>query len=75
MAISISILLLPALILVAVAMLLLSVRVLLKRGGRFPNTHIGGSKAMRDRGIGCQKTQQMEADLHRNLKERVQANQ
>ncbi len=72
MAISISMLLLPALIIVAIAMLLLSVRIIFKRGGQFPNMHIGGSKAMRDRGIGCQKTQQMEADLHRNLKERVQ---
>lgn len=45
---------LPAtLVLVAVAMLLLVVRILLKRGGTFHSQHIGQSRAMRERGIHC----------------------
>ena len=37
----------------AVAVALLSVKVLLKKGGRFSSQHIHDSKAMRDRGIHC----------------------
>ena len=29
--------------------------------GRFPNTHVSGSKAMRKRGIGCVQSQDREA--------------
>ena len=50
-----------ALLIVAISMVLLSVKVLLKKGGRFPNTHVGGSKAMRERGIGCIQSQDREA--------------
>ena len=50
-----------ALLIVAISMALLSVKVLLKKGGRFPNTHVGGSKAMRERGIGCIQSQDREA--------------
>ena len=38
---------------VAVAVLLLSVKLLLKGDTRGPMTHIGASKAMRQRGIHC----------------------
>lgn len=31
------------------------------KGGRFPNIHIGGSKAMKKRGIGCAASQDREA--------------
>ena len=48
---------------VAAAMLLLSVRVLLKKGGRFHSLHIGQSKAMRERGIHCVQAQDLEAHL------------
>ncbi len=41
------------LIIVAVSMAFLAVKLLLKRNGRFPNLHIGGSAAMRKRGITC----------------------
>ena len=50
-----------ALLIVAISMALLSVKVLLKKGGRFPNTQVGGSKAMRERGIGCIQSQDREA--------------
>lgn len=41
------------LIIVAVSMAFLAIKLLVKRNGRFPNLHIGGSAAMRKRGITC----------------------
>lgn len=38
---------------VLICVLLLGVRVFFVKGGRFPDGHIGHSKAMRERGIGC----------------------
>ena len=49
------------LLIVAISMALLSVKILVKKNGRFPNTHVGGSKAMRERGIGCAQSQDREA--------------
>jgi len=46
--------------LVALAMVGLCIRVLLKKNGRFSSQHIGGSKAMRERGIHCVNTQDYE---------------
>ncbi|MBU3854168.1 MAG: hypothetical protein H9789_10225 [Candidatus Paraprevotella stercoravium] len=40
-------------IIVAVCMALLAIKILVKKNGRFPNTHIGHSAAMRKRGINC----------------------
>lgn len=34
----------------------MSVKILLKKGGKFPNTHIGGNKNMKSRGITCAQT-------------------
>ena len=40
-------------LIIAISVALLSIKIIIKKNGRFPNTHISGSKAMRDRGIGC----------------------
>jgi len=34
----------------------LATQILLKKGGKFPNTHIGGNKDMKSRGITCAQT-------------------
>lgn len=47
--------------LMLLAMVLLSVRVLLKKNGRFRSMHISDSKAMRERGIGCVQSQDRNA--------------
>jgi len=39
--------------LVGLSVLLLGVRVFFVKGGKFPNTHIHGNKAMQERGITC----------------------
>ena len=59
--------LLKILVLVFVLLLLafagLSVRVILRRGGRFPNTHVSGNSAMRGRGITCAQSQDAAARM------------
>lgn len=54
-------------LLVAVGVLLLGVKVFFVKGGRFPNSHVSGSKAMRDRGIGCAQSQDREAQRKRSF--------
>ncbi|WP_372933774.1 hypothetical protein [Mariniphaga sediminis] len=46
-----------AVALVAIAMLGLATQILLKRGGKFPNTHVGGNKYLKKQGIACAQTQ------------------
>jgi hypothetical protein len=42
---------------VAVAIALLGVRIFFTKKGKFPNLHVGGNKAMAERGIYCVQTQ------------------
>ena len=51
---------------------LLSVRVIFKKNGRFVNTHIGSSSALRKKGIKCAQTQHFEAGVRMDLSERIQ---
>lgn len=44
-------------ILVALAFAGLAVRLLIKKGSRFPNTHVGSNKHLKRRGIFCAQTQ------------------
>ena len=53
--------LLITLLIVAICIALLSVKILFKKNGRFPNTHVSGSKAMRKRGTGCAQSQDRSA--------------
>ena len=52
--------LLVTLTIVAACTALLSVSVILKKNGKFPNTHIGANQALRDRGISCATSQDNE---------------
>ena len=53
--------LLITLALVAVSVALLCIRIILAKGGRFPNIHVGGNKHLREKGIGCVQSQDREA--------------
>ncbi|MDO5664041.1 MAG: hypothetical protein Q4G63_02135 [Bacteroidia bacterium] len=44
-----------------IAILLMGIKVFFSKKGEFPNTHIGGSKAMRDKGISCATSQDRDA--------------
>lgn len=50
------------------AFVLLSVRVILKKNGRFRSMHISDSKAMRERGIGCVQSQDRQARRENHAK-------
>jgi hypothetical protein len=41
------------LIIVGFSMTMLAIKMIVKKNGRFPNTHVGHSAAMRKRGITC----------------------
>nr|WP_311471422.1 hypothetical protein [uncultured Porphyromonas sp.] len=60
-----------SLLAVGLAVLLLAVGIIFKKNGRFPNTHVGGNRAMRERGISCHTSQHKEAQSHQNLAERI----
>ena len=53
--------LLFALLIIAISFALLAITIIIKKNGRFPNTHVGGSKAMRKRGIKCVQSQDKDA--------------
>lgn len=54
-------------IIVLIAIALLGVRVFFTKKGEFPNIHIGGSKAMKQRGIACATTQDRDAQKTKNF--------
>ena len=43
------------------AVALLSLSIIIKKNGRFPNIHVGRNPAMRKRNIGCVESQDAEA--------------
>ena len=52
-------------LIVAICIALLAVQILLKKDGRFPNTHIGDNVAMRKKGIKCVQAQDHDARLRK----------
>lgn len=55
------------LLIVAICLALLGIRMLLVKGGKFPNGHVSGNKALRDKGITCVQSQDREARQKRGL--------
>lgn len=45
------------LLFIAIALLFLGVKVFFTKKGKFPNTHVGGNKALKEKGIYCVQTQ------------------
>jgi hypothetical protein len=48
-------------VLLFIGILLFGIRVFFIKGGAFPNIHIGGNKALKDKGIGCATSQDRDA--------------
>ncbi len=48
-------------LIVAICGVLLGVKILFVKGGKFPNTHVSGNKALTDRGVTCVQSQDREA--------------
>lgn len=59
------------LIILLVCVVLLCSKILLKKNGKFPNTHIEGNAALRDKGICCARTQDKKDNKNKNLFERL----
>ena len=53
--------LLFTLLIIAICVALLAIKVIVLKNGRFPNTHVGGNKEMRKRGIKCVEAQDKDA--------------
>ena len=53
--------LLYTLLIIAISVALLSITIIIKKNGKFPNIHIGGNKNMRKRGIKCAQSQDRDA--------------
>ena len=58
-------------LILVICVALMSVKVLLKRGGTFPNMHIESNAALREKGICCAKTQHRQENIRKNLYERI----
>jgi hypothetical protein len=56
--------LLFTLLIIAISIALLAIKIIIKKNGRFPNTHVGGNKEMRRRGIKCVQSQDRDARRH-----------
>ena len=63
---------LAAILILISCMVLLCVRVILKKDGRFPDTHVDSSLALRKKGIACARTQDWQASHRKNLADRME---
>ena len=50
-----------AVLIIAISFALLAVTILIKKNGKFPNSHVGGNKELRKRGIKCVEAQDKDA--------------
>ena len=59
-------------IILGICMILLCVKVIFIKGGRFPNTHVDGNRFLRKKGIHCAKSQDREAMKQKSLYDRLE---
>lgn len=60
---------------VALAFVLLAVKIIFVKNGRFPQTHIAGNKALRRQGIGCAKSMDHELRQRKGLYDLIAENE
>ena len=63
--------LIVSMVILLICFALLGITVIVKKNGRFPNTHVGGNPALQRKGIKCAQDQDFEANVHANLFERM----
>jgi hypothetical protein len=63
-----------AIIILMGGVILMSIQVILKKDGRFPDMHIGNSRVFNEKGIYCAKTQDREEAEKKNLFDRLNLN-
>ncbi|MDY5858895.1 MAG: hypothetical protein SPK09_06695 [Porphyromonas sp.] len=59
------------LVALGLTMLLLSIKLIIKKDGKFPSSHVGSQQALREQGISCHTSQHRDAQGQRNLAERL----
>ncbi len=64
-----------SIVLIAIAVALLSIKIIFLDKGSFPSTHVGGNKAMQERNISCHTSQHHDTNSKLNLEERLKARQ
>lgn len=64
--------LLLAIIILIICVLLLGIRVFFIKGGKFPETHVTGNKALGKKGITCSKSQDQMERSRKNLFDRME---
>lgn len=52
-------LLLPAILIIGIALIFLGVRMLIRKNGKFPETEVGHNKEMRKLGINCARVDEI----------------
>lgn len=63
--------LLITVIILVICVVLMSVKILFKKGGTFPNTHVESNAALREKGICCARTQDKQESRRKNLYDRL----
>ena len=58
---------------VALSVLLLGVKILFKKNGQFPQTHISGNKGLKKQGIVCAKSLDRQEQKRKNLLEMMES--
>ena len=61
-------LLIISILILAFCIAFMSITLLVKKNGRFPNTHVSGNKALRDKGITCVQSQDYAARHRKTLR-------
>lgn len=61
-----------AVVVLGIGMAGMAIRMLVKRGGKFPNTHVSGNKHLKSQGVYCSQTQ--DKIEQRNAWEKVKFN-
>lgn len=56
------------------AIFAMSIRIIFKKGGKFPNSHIGKNKHLKDRGISCSVSTDARDRAKKNLDEILKKN-
>ncbi len=64
-------LILVTIVILAIVFVLLAIKIIFVKNGKFPNTHIAGNKHMRKKGIGCAKSMDKEEQGRKSLLDRM----
>jgi hypothetical protein len=60
-----------SIIILLICWVLFCIKIIIKKNGRFPSSHVGQNPALSKKGIKCVQAQDLEAGLQKNLFERL----